>query len=62
MLESALVAPAPGAVLKAEETVIWGWAWGELPIDRVEISTDGGESWRDAELEARTNSTGSALR
>ncbi|MGA8399066.1 MAG: molybdopterin-dependent oxidoreductase [Stellaceae bacterium] len=53
MPESALVAPATGAVLKAEETVIWGWAWGKLPIDRVEISTDGGESWRDAELEAR---------
>ena len=53
MPESALVAPAPGAALGMEETVVWGWAWGELPIERVEISTDGGESWRDAELEAR---------
>jgi sulfane dehydrogenase subunit SoxC len=53
MPESALVAPAPGALLGMEETVIWGWAWGALPIARVEISTDGGESWLDAELEPR---------
>jgi DMSO/TMAO reductase YedYZ molybdopterin-dependent catalytic subunit len=28
-----------------------GWAWGgERPIERVEVSTDGGETWETAEL------------
>lgn len=53
MPESALVAPPPHAVLDMVETVIWGWAWGALPITRVEISTDSGQSWRDAEVAPR---------
>lgn len=53
MPESALVAPAPNAELGMDETAIWGWAWGALPIRSVEISTDGGASWREAELEPR---------
>ncbi len=51
--EAALVAPAPGAMLDLDQTMIWGWAWGALPIRGVEVSTDGGESWRPAELEPR---------
>lgn len=53
MPESAIVAPAPDAVLGTEEITIWGWAWGELPITSVAISTDGGANWREAELEPR---------
>jgi DMSO/TMAO reductase YedYZ molybdopterin-dependent catalytic subunit len=53
MPESALVAPAPNTVLGMEKTVIWGWAWGALPIERVEVSSDGGGTWREAELEPR---------
>ena len=53
MPESALVAPAPNTVLGTQKTVIWGWAWGALPIERVEVSSDGGASWREAKLEPR---------
>ncbi len=53
MPESAIVAPAPDAVLDARETEIWGWAWGALPVASVEISTDGGITWRAAEIEPR---------
>jgi len=53
MPESAIVAPAPDAVLGLADTEIWGWAWGELPVAGVQISTDGGESWREAALEPR---------
>lgn len=53
MPESALVAPAPNTVLGVQKTVIWGWAWGALPIERVEVSSDGGGSWREAKLEPR---------
>ncbi|SDY89054.1 Mo-co oxidoreductase dimerisation domain-containing protein [Jannaschia faecimaris] len=30
---------------------VWGWAWGDRGIDRVEVSTDGGTSWHTAVLE-----------
>lgn len=53
MPESALVAPAPDTVLGMQKTVIWGWAWGALPIERVEVSSDGGGNWREAKLEPR---------
>ena len=62
MPESALVAPAPNAVLGMQKTVIWGWAWGALPIERVEVSCDGGGSWREAKLEPRHQFSWQALR
>ena len=50
-VNSLVVEPAPGARLAASFTVR-GWAWsGAAPIARVEVSVDGGRSWRDAELE-----------
>src|SRR5581483_7391749 len=53
MPECAIVSPAPDARLTAGETTIWGWAWGALPVARVEVSTDGGACWRVAALEPR---------
>jgi hypothetical protein len=29
---------------------IWGWAWADGGVASVEISTDGGASWRGAAL------------
>lgn len=49
--QSVIVAPGPGAKTQGESITIWGWAWGDEPIQRVEVSTDDGSSWRDAELE-----------
>ncbi|MEE9386304.1 MAG: molybdopterin-dependent oxidoreductase [Nannocystaceae bacterium] len=37
--------------------VLHGWAWGgEHPIERLEVSTDGGESWQGASLAAASGS------
>jgi DMSO/TMAO reductase YedYZ molybdopterin-dependent catalytic subunit len=42
--------------LPAGECVIRGRAWsGEAEISRVEVSTDGGESWEAADLEPRSD-------
>ena len=51
--ESLIVAPTPDRkVAMSEATEIWGWAWADGGIDRVEISTDGGLSWSLANIEA----------
>lgn len=52
--ESIIVAPVPGAVLARGDAVqIWGWAWSFRGVARVEISTDGGATFRNATLEPR---------
>ena len=52
VINSMITSPADGAALRASETSeIRGIAWdGGYGIRGVEISTDGGESWREAEL------------
>ena len=38
-------------VVDAGPQMLTGRAWsGRAPVDRVEVSTDGGATWRDAEL------------
>jgi sulfane dehydrogenase subunit SoxC len=52
--ESIIVAPAPGTTLTCASTFdIWGWSWADNAVDRVEVSTDGGVSWRETKLETR---------
>lgn len=52
--ESIIVAPAPDAEVARGETVeIWGWAWSFRGVARVEVSTDGGATFRTATLEPR---------
>lgn len=52
LVKSLVVSPDEGATLAANDRVaITGVAWsGEDPIERVEVSVDGGESWSDAEF------------
>ncbi len=39
-----------------------GWAWGgEAPIARVDVTTDGGESWHEAELKTSTSYFGDEM-
>ncbi|MGH7986616.1 MAG: molybdopterin-dependent oxidoreductase [Candidatus Binataceae bacterium] len=41
---------APSAKLPPGPTELWGWAFARRGIKRVQISTDGGATWHDAEL------------
>lgn len=51
--ESFIVHPAPDTNLAKGIIEIWGWAWGDSEIERVEVSVDGGQSWRAAQLKPR---------
>ena len=52
VINSMITAPEEGHVMRPAETAeIRGLAWdGGYGISRVEVSTDGGETWREAEL------------
>ncbi|KQV93513.1 MULTISPECIES: molybdopterin-dependent oxidoreductase [unclassified Streptomyces] len=54
---SVIVAPANGQPVHDALVDIWGWCWGEYPISRLDISTDGGHSWTAAELGPRQDSS-----
>ncbi|MEM4780764.1 MAG: sulfite oxidase [Halalkalicoccus sp.] len=49
--KSLITAPADGASLSADSIEIRGLAWaGETPVECVDLSIDGGETWVDADL------------
>ena len=50
-VKSIITDPAPGDEVPAGDYVVSGAAWsGENDIARIEVSEDGGESWRDARV------------
>jgi DMSO/TMAO reductase YedYZ molybdopterin-dependent catalytic subunit len=50
--QSVIVWPKPGAALEPDSLVqVWGWAWADDGLFGVEISIDGGHSWRRCRLE-----------
>jgi hypothetical protein len=50
--ESLIVAPAPDWNVPVSTAVeIWGWAWADGGVDRVELSTDDGVNWGLANIE-----------
>lgn len=52
--ESVIVSPAPGQVLRrGAPQRIWGWAWADAGVHRVEVSVDGGATWMAADVEPR---------
>jgi DMSO/TMAO reductase YedYZ molybdopterin-dependent catalytic subunit len=58
-VRSLIVAPQPGARLAAGASLIEGIAWsGHGPVDRVEVSVDGGGAWEEAALEPATGRYG----
>ena len=51
MPKSEIIRPRPGDVLGLGGNRLFGVAWaGEDAVSRVEVSTDGGTTWRDATL------------
>lgn len=55
--ESVFVAPAPDEELPGGTLKIWGWAWSASAVQSVQVSTDGGATWNEAELEPRVQRT-----
>ena len=52
--QSVIVARRPGAMHRRGTPVeIWGWAWSDEDLARVDVSTDGGSTWSVAELDRR---------
>ena len=50
-VKSAITSPADGSSV-ARDFVVEGWAWsGIAPVTHVELAVDGGETWREAELD-----------
>jgi DMSO/TMAO reductase YedYZ molybdopterin-dependent catalytic subunit len=50
--QSVVVAPAPNAGLeRGRATDIWGWAWADGGVRGVDVTVDGGKTWRVAALE-----------
>lgn len=50
-VKSLISAPLDGGTLKSKVVNIQGFAWaGEADVTRVEVSTDGGNTWQPAEL------------
>ena len=50
--ESIIVSLRPESRIGRKPTEIWGWAWSNCPVQSVDISTDGSESWSEASLES----------
>jgi DMSO/TMAO reductase YedYZ molybdopterin-dependent catalytic subunit len=53
--ESIIVSPGTGSELSPADVLISGWAWSATEVESVEVSTDGGVTWADAEVEPREN-------
>ena len=54
-VKSYITGPTDGDKIPLEATTLRGMAWaGEERITKVEISTDGGSTWRDAQLSAKS--------
>jgi len=55
-IQSAICEPKEGAVLEDDSVTVKGYAWsgGGRGIIRVEVSADGGKTWRDADLRQAT--------
>jgi DMSO/TMAO reductase YedYZ molybdopterin-dependent catalytic subunit len=50
--ESLIVSPAPDATIEASvEHEIWGWAWADGGVARVEVRAGDAAAWLPAELE-----------
>jgi DMSO/TMAO reductase YedYZ molybdopterin-dependent catalytic subunit len=51
--ESLIAAPAAKAALALGEACeVWGWAWADGGVRALDVTCDGGATWRPAQLEA----------
>jgi sulfane dehydrogenase subunit SoxC len=52
-VHAVMVSPADGATLAPGRHTITGWAWSAWPVRTVDVSTDGGATWRPARVVPR---------
>jgi sulfite oxidase len=53
-VKSLIAGPADGATLPAGRTTVWGWAWaGEGELSGIDVSTDGGKTWKTGRFVGR---------
>jgi DMSO/TMAO reductase YedYZ molybdopterin-dependent catalytic subunit len=52
-VHAVIVSPAENATLTIGHHTIEGWAWGAWPVSAVDVSTDGGATWRPARVTPR---------
>ena len=54
-VHAVIVTPAEGATLEPGHHTIGGWAWSAWPVRAVDVSADGGATWRPATVTPRGN-------
>ncbi|NXF83751.1 SUOX oxidase, partial [Sclerurus mexicanus] len=61
-VQSAITQPRPGAAVPPGELTVKGYAWsgGGREVVRVDVSLDGGRTWRAAELAGERAAPGRA--
>ncbi|NWU86919.1 SUOX oxidase, partial [Onychorhynchus coronatus] len=61
-VQSAITQPRPGAAVPPGELAVKGYAWsgGGRQVVRVDVSLDGGRTWRAAELTGERPAPGRA--
>jgi DMSO/TMAO reductase YedYZ molybdopterin-dependent catalytic subunit len=52
-VQAVIVTPADGATLPPGRCTVEGWAWSAWPVRTVEVSIDGGLTWRAAHVVPR---------
>jgi DMSO/TMAO reductase YedYZ molybdopterin-dependent catalytic subunit len=52
-VHAVMVSPADGVTLARGRHTIAGWAWSAWPVRAVDVSTDGGATWRPARVVPR---------
>jgi len=54
-VKSLILGPLDGAKLQAGPVTLWGWAWsGEGELTGIDVSTDGGQSWKAGRFVGRS--------
>jgi DMSO/TMAO reductase YedYZ molybdopterin-dependent catalytic subunit len=53
-VKSIIVGPGDGDRIAASRVTVWGWAWaGEGELNGIDVSTNGGRTWKRAEFVGR---------
>ncbi|KAK5151780.1 hypothetical protein LTS14_008912 [Recurvomyces mirabilis] len=54
-INSMITRPGTGVIVEGPEVLIEGWGWDAEPVECVDVSVDGGETWEAARVEPRVD-------